>query len=180
MGLHFGGIGGCTCVGWLILRRRVACSLRSRQPGPSTGTLLTRSCAAKPYGWHGGQPAQATTYRVNVRIKGPRPPPIGLTCAVTSARAATTTNQSNFACNSPATISTFEIPALKLQRFQTLLNIHPTELHAKFGGGGLGAAPRHRGWALFRSRTLEPLYRPRQPRPRVATTNSFTKNRCNH
>ena len=59
---------------------------------------------------------------------------------------------SNFACNSPENISTFEIPALKLQRFQTLLNIHPTELRAKFGGDGLGAAHRHRGWALFRSR----------------------------
>ena len=31
---------------------------------------LTRSCAAKPHWRHGGQPAQATTYRVNVRIKG--------------------------------------------------------------------------------------------------------------
>ena len=54
-------------------------SLLCRVPG--TGALLlaalTFQCAAKPYGWHGGQPAQATTYRVNVRIKGPRPPPIG-------------------------------------------------------------------------------------------------------
>ena len=32
--------------------------------------VLTLQCAAKPYWWHGGQPAQATTYRVNVRIKG--------------------------------------------------------------------------------------------------------------
>ena len=29
--------------------------------------MRTRSCAAKPYGWHGGQPAQAATYRVNLR-----------------------------------------------------------------------------------------------------------------
>ena len=43
--------------------------------------LLTLQCAAKPHWWHGGQPAQATTHRVNVRMKGPRPPPIGLTCA---------------------------------------------------------------------------------------------------
>ena len=65
-------------------------SLLRRVPG--TGALLlallTLQCAAKPYWWHGGQPAQATTYRVNVRIKGPRHPPtgprnppIGLTCA---------------------------------------------------------------------------------------------------
>ena len=48
-------------------------SLLCRAPG--TGALLlaalTFQCAAKPYGWHGGQPAQATTYRVNVRMKGP-------------------------------------------------------------------------------------------------------------
>ena len=58
-------------------------SLLSRVPGSRTLLLavLTLQCAAKPYWWHGGQPAQATTYRVNVRMKGPRPPPIGLTCA---------------------------------------------------------------------------------------------------
>ena len=43
--------------------------------------VLTLRCAATPYGWHGGQPARATTHRANVRMKGPRPPPIGLTCA---------------------------------------------------------------------------------------------------
>ena len=32
--------------------------------------VLTLLCAAKPHWWHGGQPAQAATYRVNVRIKG--------------------------------------------------------------------------------------------------------------
>ena len=56
--------------------------------------VLTLQCAAKPYWWHGGQPAQATTYRVNVRINGPRcppagfrPPPIGLTCGSSGPRA---------------------------------------------------------------------------------------------
>ena len=46
---------------WASVLRRV----------PGTGALLlaplTLQCAAKPYWWHGGQPAQATTYRVNVR-----------------------------------------------------------------------------------------------------------------
>ena len=49
--------------------------------------VLTLQCAAKPYWWHGGQPAQVATSRVNVRMKGPRcppagprPPPIGLAC----------------------------------------------------------------------------------------------------
>ena len=50
------------------------------QPAPLLA-VLTLQCAAKPYWWHGGQPAQAATYRVNMRIKGPRNPPIGLTCA---------------------------------------------------------------------------------------------------
>ena len=47
-------------------------SLLSRAPGSWALLLavLTLQCAAKPYWWHGGQPAQAATYRVNVRIKG--------------------------------------------------------------------------------------------------------------
>ena len=56
-------------------------SLLCRVPG--TGALLlaplTRSCAAKPHWWHGAQPAQATTYRVNVRVSGPARPPHGPT-----------------------------------------------------------------------------------------------------
>ena len=58
-------------------------SLLCRVPGSRAPLLavLTRSCAAKPYWWHGGQPAQATTSRVNVRVSGPAPPPHGLTCA---------------------------------------------------------------------------------------------------
>ena len=49
-------------------------SLLRRAPGSRAHLLapLTLQCAAKPYGWHGGQPAQAT-YRVNVRIKGAHP-----------------------------------------------------------------------------------------------------------
>ena len=51
-------------------------SLLCRVPG--TGALLlaplTLLCAAKPHWWHGGQPAQTTTYRVNVRIKGAHVP----------------------------------------------------------------------------------------------------------
>ena len=39
---------------------------------------------------------------------------------------------SNFACNSPVTISGFELASLELQRFRRLLKVHATELHAKF------------------------------------------------
>ena len=42
--------------------------------------VITLQCAAKPHWWHGGQPAQVTTYRVNVRMKGLRPP-VGLRAA---------------------------------------------------------------------------------------------------
>ena len=54
-------------------------SLLCRAPGSRALLLavLTLQCAAKPYWWHGGQPAQTTTHRalvttywVSVRIKG--------------------------------------------------------------------------------------------------------------
>ena len=49
-------------------------SLLCRVPGSRAHLLavLTLQCAAKPHWWHGGQPAQDTTSRVNVRIKGAR------------------------------------------------------------------------------------------------------------
>ena len=43
--------------------------------------MSTLQCARKPRWWHGGQPTQAATYRVNVRMKGPGPPPVGLRAA---------------------------------------------------------------------------------------------------
>ena len=38
----------------------------------------------------------------------------------------------NVACNSPVTISGFELVSLELQRFEALLKFHAIELHAKF------------------------------------------------
>ena len=38
--------------------------------------VLTPLCAAGPYRWSMGDPAHTATYRVNVRMKGPRHPPI--------------------------------------------------------------------------------------------------------
>ena len=107
------------------------------------------------------------TYRVNLRIKGLRPPSIGLTCAVTSARATTTTNQSNFARNSPPDISDFEIRPLELQRLWAISKNDRVKLRATFA-------------KTVAAVTLGPFYRPREPRPRLATTNSFTKNRNHH
>ena len=51
-----------------------------------------------------------------------------------SSRALISERPTNVACNSPATISNHELAALELQRFQTLLNLYPVELHATFGG----------------------------------------------
>ena len=39
---------------------------------------------------------------------------------------------STFACNSPVTISVFELASLELQRFWALLKVHAIELHAEF------------------------------------------------
>ena len=38
--------------------------------------VVTPLCAAGPYRWSMGDPAHTATYRVNVRMKGPRHPPI--------------------------------------------------------------------------------------------------------
>ena len=47
----------------------------------------------------------------------------------------------NSACNSPTTLSNPEIRLAELQRFQTLLKLHPIEVHASFlRGGCIGAA----------------------------------------
>ena len=52
----------------------------------------------------------------------------------------------NFACNSPESILRFELWALELQRFQTLLKLHPIELHASFLRGGRIGAYWWRSW----------------------------------
>ena len=41
----------------------------------------------------------------------------------------------NFACNSPAALSRFELASLELQRFWLLLKFHVIELRANFGDG---------------------------------------------
>ena len=65
----------------------------------------------------------------------------GGVCGVAGVPGALQTCLTNFACNSPATISNVEFTALKSQRFQTLLNLHPIELHATFFCAGLEARP---------------------------------------
>ena len=53
----------------------------------------------------------------------------------------------NFACNSPESILRFELWALELQRFHTLLKLHPIELHASFLGSGRIGACWWRSWS---------------------------------
>ena len=48
----------------------------------------------------------------------------------------------NFACNSPETLSNHELTMLELQRFQTLLKLLPIELHARFGWRWCRRLPR--------------------------------------
>ena len=55
---------------------------------------------------------------------------------------------SNFACNSPETLSNHELTTLELQRFRTLLKLLPIELHARFGCGGVVVSRGYRGLAL--------------------------------
>ncbi len=54
--------------GWRPAAGRVFSRAGSRGPGCWALLLavLTLQCAAKPHWWHGGQPAHATTHRVNV------------------------------------------------------------------------------------------------------------------
>ena len=95
---------------------------------------------------HSARPQTAGTTQNNpLTTNGPKNP--DPSTAITHAIASPTPN---FACNSPATISNLEFITLELQRFQTLLKLHPIELHATF----LGASPtirQHRSQALGNS-----------------------------
>ena len=61
--------------------------------------------------------------RSPARLRRPRAPQLGRRgyCA-----------SSTFACNSPVTISVFELASLDLQRFWALLKVYAIELHAEF------------------------------------------------
>ena len=74
---------------------------------------------------------------------------------------------SNFARNSPADRLYIQFASLELQRLWAISKNDRVKLRATFAG-------------TVTAVTLGPLYRPREPRPRLATTNSFTKNRNHH
>ena len=91
------------------------CVLPGQAPPPPTGTVAGPSGALRTSG-------ARLLMCGSARRLNARPGPLPL---------------SNFARNSPATISNSEFRSLELQRFQTLLNVHPIELRATF----LGAWP---------------------------------------
>ena len=80
-------------------------------------TFLRTSPAATAHGHHRRAPAASHRHRA----QAPHP-------AITHAIPA----PPNSARNSPTTISNLEFPTLELQRFQTLLKLHPIELRATF------------------------------------------------
>ena len=147
--------------------------------GPS-GALHTSGsgCADQ---WFGASACCSARPRRRPRAPQPGPPgppapstPVGpgvLTCACASARSPARPRRRprapqpgrasalahiaaelpNFACNSPAAVSMFELYSLELQRFQTLLKLHPIELHASFlRSGRIGACWRRRRSPLAR------------------------------
>ena len=94
----------------------VAHGHRSQALPPPTGTAA-RPCR-RPRAL---RPGRAAAH--GHRSQAPRPAIV--TCPRVLAR-----RHSNFACNSPISISNFEFKSLELQRFQMLLKVHAIELHA--------------------------------------------------
>ena len=136
-----------------------------RTPSPRTVATITRTCRARR------TPAPTDPLLSRSRRFGP---PCCLARGGLRVRSAMwlCTDQScppvtNVARNSPPHISDFEIGPLELQRLWAISKNDRVKLRATFAG-------------TVTAVTLGPLYRPREPRPRVATTNSFTKNRRNH
>ena len=111
---------------------------RQVSPAPFTpvvpGRCVCRWVAARPravraasFAWRVvSKPGQAPAQRHRSVTRCPQ-----ASCPALACRIAEPTT--NFACNSPATLSNHEFTVLELQHFQTLLKLHPIELHAEFG-----------------------------------------------
>ena len=110
------------------------CSLSVRcRPGPATAHRHRGLALLPPTG---------TAARPCKPPQAPRRPPIGRCSLSVRCRPGPATAHRhrglalpppiNFACNSPTTLSNLEFTTLELQRFRTLLKLHPIELHATF------------------------------------------------
>ena len=105
----------------------------ARRPAREIATRELRS------EWSISRPALALPPSTGTATRPPHP-------AITHVIAEPTPNS---ACNSPTTISNLEFTALELQRFQTLLKLHPIKLHATFRRASPGTtAHGHRSQAL--------------------------------
>ena len=151
------GPGRCVCR-WAAARPRAfrAASFARRvvskpgqTPPPPTGTVAGPSGALHTSGtWSlcvpvgGGPPASRPRCELrSARRLEARPDPAQrhrsvtrrpqVSCPALACRIAEPTT--NIACNSPATLSNHEFTVLELQHFQTLLKLHPIELHAELG-----------------------------------------------
>ena len=133
----------CVPVGGGPPASRPRCELRSARrlearPGPATahrhrGQAL-RTLRRPPHQW--GWVAVNSPARPRHRPRAPQPGPTArVSCSALACGMAEA--MPNFARNSPATISNLEFKSLELQRFLTLLTLHPIELRATF----LGAWP---------------------------------------
>ena len=122
---------GCLVCAWAAVFLLVVCcptDLRPPRGLPARAASFARRVASKP--------CQAPPTRVGTAAR-PRFGPTGPASALAHIAA----ELLNFACNSPTTLSNYEFTTLELQRFQTLLKLHPIELHASFlRGGRMGAA----------------------------------------
>ena len=149
------GSGRCVCR-WAAARPRAvrAASFARRvvskpgqAPPPPTGT------AARPRRPRGGLPSVGVPVCCPARLC--RRPPAPQPCLPHRRALVSLTPQlaTNFACNSPATISNHEFVALEFQRFLGLLKVCSIELHAIRGevGADVSECPtktrRHRGGA---------------------------------
>ena len=146
----------CLCPGLCLWPRWCSWRRRARLWGRAAWCARGRRPAREPSAPRaslGASPRSPARPRRHPRPPQPGPPgppapstPVG-PCVLTKIHLIAESTP-NFACNSPTTLSNPEIRSLELQRFYALLNLHPIELHAKFGGGGLAAAHGHRSLAL--------------------------------
>ena len=131
------------------LKARRVDSLSGQAPPPPTGTAARPSgtlhtsgawwligCSERRLVLHPGPRPNGTTAR-------PDHHPVGLASLIAE-------STTNFACNSPLTISNIEFISLELQRFHTLLKVYTIELHAELMEPGPATAASFDGGTIRR------------------------------
>ena len=164
---------------WRTLGKRVGCKpsgVRIPHPPPpdpgtasGSGVFVACGAAGVPGAVGPGRPRDRHTRAslgvvdLEARPCPPVPPapstPVGLVVCWVAWRVVSKPGQalpplSNFARNSPVTLSNIEFGSLELQRFQTMLKIRSIELRAKFLGGVSVVTCGHRRAGLFGVRSV--------------------------